>query len=103
MRIPVDTSIPAQNPQLSTFKFGDQQIRVIDKDGQPWFVAVDLAKALGYHNTHDAGRLLDDDEKGAHIVRTLGGKQKLVIVNESGMYALVLEVVSQKQNPSVVG
>lgn len=30
MIIPVDTSIPAQNPQLSTFKFGDQQIRVID-------------------------------------------------------------------------
>lgn len=99
MRIPVDTSIPAQNPQLSTFKFGDQQIRVIDKDGQPWFVAVDLAKALGYHNTHDAGRLLDDDEKGAHIVRTLGGKQKLVIVNESGMYALVLKSRKPEAKP----
>ena len=104
MRIPVDTSIPAQNSELSTFKFGDQQIRVIDKDGQPWFIAVDLAKALGYRNAPDAIRLLDDDEADTHNLRIRSKAEtqqvrKFRIVNESGMYALVLKSRKPEAKP----
>ncbi|MGW3635642.1 BRO-N domain-containing protein [Streptomyces sp. NPDC005122] len=45
---------------------------------------------LGYRSANDATRLLDEDEKGAHSVRTLGGEQVVTIVNEPGLYSLIL-------------
>ena len=81
------TSAPAQ---VTPFTFGTHAVRVIDRDGSPWFICTDVAEALGYRNAPDASRHLDDDEKGTQIVRTLGGAQKLTIINESGLYALVL-------------
>lgn len=47
-------------------------VRVIVIDGDPWFVATDVAAALDYRNAPDMTRFLDDDEKGTHILRTLG-------------------------------
>jgi len=75
---------------VSVFQFHSHEIRTVIKDGEPWFVATDIAEALGYRNAPDAARHLDHDEKGTQIVRTLGGAQKLTIINESGLYALVL-------------
>ena len=60
------------------------------QDGAPWFICADVAQVLGYRDASNAGRVLDDDEKGAHNVSTPGGEQKLTIINESGLYALVL-------------
>ncbi|UOK17169.1 antirepressor [Bordetella phage vB_BaM-IFTN3] len=60
------------------------------RDGEPWFVCTDVASALGYLTAKDAARHLDDDEKGRHIVPTPGGDQNVTIINESGLYALVL-------------
>ena len=74
-------------PQI--YKFNDSQIQVVLKDAEPWFVASDVADVLGYRNAHDAVRMLDDDEKGTHNLRTLGGRQDVTIVSESGLYALV--------------
>lgn len=65
-------------------------VRVIDVNGEPWFVAADVCKALEIEKTDRALSRLDDDEKGAHSVSTLGGKQKVAIVNEPGLYSLVL-------------
>ena len=45
---------------------------------------------LDFCNTNDATRCLDDDEKGAHFMRTLGGDQQMSIINESGLYHLIL-------------
>ena len=61
-----------------------------DENGEPWFVAADVARVLGYDHTPHATRLLDDDEKGVHKVDTLGGTQEMAMVNESGLYHLVL-------------
>lgn len=61
-----------------------------DENGEPWFVAADVARVLGYDHTPHATRLLDDDEKGVHKVDTLGGTQEMTMVNESGLYHLVL-------------
>lgn len=83
------TTTPATFSE-NVFRFGDSAIRVILKSENPWFIATDIAECLGYRNAPDAARHLDDDEKDTHIVRTLGGKQKLTIINESGLYALVL-------------
>lgn len=70
-------------------KFG--KVRVLEKDGQPWFAGKDVAKCLGYSNTKDAvSRHVDDEDKGVAKLDTPGGKQNMVIINESGLYSLIL-------------
>ena len=65
-------------------------VRTVTLEGEPWFVAADVCRALGIGNSRDATARLDDDEKGVVSTDTLGGKQELTIVNEPGLYALVL-------------
>ena len=77
--------------ELQIFKsheFGE--IRTTIQNGEPWFVAADVCKALDIENNRKATNRLDDDEKGVTSSDTLGGKQKLTIVNEAGLYTLVL-------------
>ena len=69
-------------------QFGE--IRTLNIDGEPWFVATDVCRALEIGDTQSALRRLDDDEKGKDSIRTLGGNQELLIVSESGLYSLVL-------------
>lgn len=76
--------------QLSIFNFQSHEVRTIVIDDDVWFVCTDVANALGYATAKDASRHLDADEKGRHIVPTLGGNQELTIISESGLYALVL-------------
>lgn len=78
----------ALQAQPLSFEFESLGIRVIVIDGEPWFIAADVCLALGLDAT--AIRKLDDDEKGLHLMQTLGGRQKVAIVSESGMYTLVL-------------
>lgn len=75
---------------ITPFNFNNSEIRLIVRAGEPWFITADVARVLGYRDASNAGRVLDDDEKGTHIVSTPGGDQKLTVINESGLYALVL-------------
>ena len=73
--------------------FGD--IRGTMKDGEPWFVGRDVAKALGYGDdgkaaTNAVSRHVDADDKGVTEIVTPGGKQNITIINESGLYSLIL-------------
>lgn len=63
---------------------------VRDEDGEPSFVAKDVAKALGYRMASDMTRRLDEDEKGTRSVRTPGGDQEMAVITEAGLYAAVL-------------
>ena len=65
-------------------------VRSILIDGDPWFVAADVCKALELEKTNRALSRLDDDEKGAHSVGTPGGRQRMSIISESGLYSLIL-------------
>lgn len=70
-------------------EFGE--IRTVVKDGEPWFVGKDVAEILGYSNTRDTlARRVDEEDKGVANCDTLGGNQKLTVVNESGLYSLIL-------------
>lgn len=62
-------------------------VRTITKDNEPWFVASDVAKALGYRMASDMTRRIDEEDKGYTKVRTPGGEQEMSIINESGLYA----------------
>lgn len=75
----------------STFKFDQHPVRIVLRDGEPWFVAKDVCDALGYSNSRGAlADHLDDDEKGVAAADTLGGRQQMQVISESGLYALVL-------------
>jgi len=80
--------IPAASPAV--FQFNNSQIRTITKDGEPWFVAADVCSVLGIANNRNATARLDDDEKDVRLMDTPGGKQETTIVNESGLYSLIL-------------
>src|SRR5574338_133801 len=73
------------------FAFDSHAVRVITaKDGDPRFVATDVCSALNMGNPRQVIARLDDDEKGVHIVDTLGGPQEVTVINESGLYSLIL-------------
>ena len=83
---PLDYPVP-QRPQF--FNFDAQAVRVVGSPKTPWFVAKDVCSVLEIERTDSSLRGLDDDEKGAHTVSTLGGDQTLSTINESGLYALI--------------
>ena len=67
------------------------QLRTLEIDGEPWFVGKDVAEALGHQNPQRAIRdHVDDEDKGVTEIVTPGGKQEMPIINESGLYSLVL-------------
>ena len=67
------------------------QIRTIEKDGEPWFVGKDVAIALGYKDTVNALKShVDAEDKGGWQITTPSGTQEMTIINESGLYSLVL-------------
>lgn len=73
------------------FEFEGQTVRTAQMDdGTPAIVLGDIAKILGYRSASDAGRLLRENHKGYAKVRTLGGDQQMVVVNEKGFNRLVI-------------
>ncbi len=73
-----------KNPELG-------EIRTIEKDGEPWFVGKDVAEVLGYSNTADAvQKHVDDDDKLTSQIAIAGQNRNIIIINESGLYSLVL-------------
>ena len=76
--------------ELLDFSFNGSPVATLEKDGGVWFVAKDVCRVLDHPNVSQVCSRLDDDEKGIHIMDTLGGLQEMVVINESGLYSLVL-------------
>ncbi|MFB2830627.1 BRO family protein [Aeromonas veronii] len=71
--------------------FEGHNIRIItDQQGEPWFVAADIAQVLEYRMASDMTRWIDEDERGTQIVRTPSGDQEMTVINESGLYSAIL-------------
>lgn len=79
----------SQQMNVKTEKWNGHEIRFIWHDDEWWAVAKDVAEALGYNHTPHMVRMLDPDEKGVRNVDTLGGRQKMTIVSETGIYEAV--------------
>ena len=70
-------------------EFGE--IRTVEINGEPWFVGRDVASALGYKNTNGAvNQHVDEDDRVVAECDTLGGRQKMTVINEIGLYALII-------------
>lgn len=65
-------------------------VRVVEVNGEPWFVAKDVCDCLELTNTAQTISYLDDDEKGVTTNYTPGGKQEMSIISEAGLYSLIL-------------
>lgn len=83
--------VESTSSKPTVFSFNTAAVRTLLIDGNPWFVATDLAEILGYQSAKDMLRLLDEDERGGgHFLPTLGGVQEHSIINESGLYGVIL-------------
>ena len=83
------------------------KIRTVTKDNEPWFVGKDVCEAFGDTNYRRSLSNIDDSDKGVSQIETHGGKQNMVIINESGLYSLLFQMQPQKakgvsKNESVI-
>lgn len=78
--------------ELQNFNFNNLPVRTVLVNDEPWFVGKDVADILGYSNSRKALRdHVDDEDKGVTKSDTLGGNQNITIINESGLYSLILK------------
>lgn len=86
--------------ELTAFTYqADTTVRTVLIDAEPWFVARDVCEVVGISKHRDAIARLDDDERASTAVDTLGGPQQMAIVNEAGVYSLMLISRSPKVRP----
>ena len=70
--------------------YKENPVRIIEKDGEPWFVAKDVAVILGYRDAYTLIRRLDEDERGTRKVCTPSAEQEMTVINEAGLYNAIL-------------
>lgn len=74
---------------LQNVTYNDQPLTILGTSDDPWFIANEVGKLLGFKKIHNSLSKLDADEKGSHDLYTLGGAQKMTIISESALYYLV--------------
>ena len=73
------------------FNFHGQEVRTVMFDDEPWFVGKDIAEILGYVNSRDAlAKHVDEDDKLTSQIATAGQMRNQTVINESGLYSLIL-------------
>ena len=75
--------------EVQVFNFEQMNVRTVEIDGTPYFVAKDIAYLLDVKNSRDVISNLDEDEKGVGLIDTPGGKQKMNVITESGVYEFI--------------
>ena len=80
------------NNDLQVWNYENSEIRTVTIDNEPWFVGKDVAAVLGYSNTRDAlAKHVDDEDKNTVVIRDgIQGNPNTIVINESGLYSLVL-------------
>lgn len=84
---------------LHIFNYNGNKVRTIQKDGEPWWVLKDVCEVLGLSSPHKVFDRLDEDEKGRNQIPTLGGEQEMTVVNESGLYNVILRSDKPEARP----
>lgn len=77
--------------EILIYNFNDSQIRIIEKDGEPWWVAKDVCDVLELTDARKSVELLDEDERNIiPVTDSLGRDQNTYTINEPGLYSLIL-------------
>ena len=82
--------------ELQVFSYEGKEVRTVQRDGEPWWVAKDVCDVFGETNRNRAMQALDADEKGYTQMTTPGGVQNASIVSEAGLYALLFSMQPSK-------
>ncbi len=85
--------------ELQVFTYSGNEVRTVQKNGEPWFVLKDVCAILGISKYRDAADRLDPDEREPVRVDTLGGKQEMLCINESGLYNVILRSDKPEAKP----
>lgn len=76
--------------ELNLMSFEGAPVRSLLIEGEPWWVAADVCGVLELSEPHRSLAILDEDEKGRHSMTTPGGHQDMTVINEAGLYSLIL-------------
>ena len=76
--------------EMQIFEYQNKQIRTVEKDGTTWWVLKDICDALNLSSPHKVAERLDEDERCGIELRTSGGLQNTTVINESGLYNVIL-------------
>ena len=85
--------------EIQVWNYESSEIRTVQVNGEPWFVLSDVCKVLELSSPHKVAERLDGDEKGRNQIPTLGGVQEMAVVNESGLYAVILRSDKPQAKP----
>lgn len=82
--------------ELKIWNYENSEVRTVNVDGEPWFVLADVCKVLEIKNTTDTAKRLDEDERSR---LNLGRQGEAIIINESGLYAVILRSDKPQAKP----
>lgn len=85
--------------ELQVFRYRSNEVRTVEINGEPWFVLKDVCAVLGIGNSRMVFDRLDSDEKGVSQIDTPGGLQNVNIINESGLYNVILRSDKPEAKP----
>lgn len=85
--------------ELQVFNYNGNEVRTIQKDGESWWVLKDVCGILGISKYRDTASRLDEDERGSVRVDTPGGEQEMTVINESGLYNVILRSDKPEAKP----
>lgn len=85
--------------ELKTFMYHSVKVRTIELNGEPWFVLKDVCEVLGISKYRDVTARLDADERATARLDTLGGVQEMTVINESGLYNVILRSDKPEAKP----
>lgn len=86
--------------EIQIFNYQDKQVRTVEKDGEPWWVLKDVCEVLEISHIKDTADRLEKDEVGqTEVIDSLGRKQKTTIINESGLYNVILRSDKPQAKP----
>lgn len=86
--------------EIQIFNYQDKQVRAVEKDGEPWWVLKDVCEVLEISHIKDTADRLEKDEVGqTEVIDSLGRKQMTTIINESGLYNVILRSDKPQAKP----
>lgn len=86
--------------ELQIFNYNGGEVRTVQKDGEPWFVLKDVCTALGISHVKDTANRLENDEVGqTEVIDSIGRTQTATIINESGLYSVILRSDKPEAKP----
>ena len=85
-----------QQQNIKSFDYHGQEVRTVEMNGQPWFVAADVCNYFGVTNRNRIMQQVDEEDKGGTQMDTPGGRQNVTVINESGLYSLLFAMQPQK-------